>query len=115
MRRGELYLYQKPRDNDPRRQRVFVAVGHQGLIDSTYSTVICAAVYSRYAGLKTQVPVGVEEGLKHESTIYHDELTSLEKSRLTNYVGMLSAVKLKELDRALAIALDLPEPEEYEI
>ncbi|WP_027876330.1 type II toxin-antitoxin system PemK/MazF family toxin [Meiothermus cerbereus] len=114
MRRGELYLYQKPRDYDPRRQRVFVVVGRQGLIDSSYSTVICAPVYSRYIGLSTQVLVGVEEGLKHESAIYCDELTSLEKSRLTNYVGMLSAAKLKELNRALAIALELPEPDDLE-
>jgi len=41
-------------------------------------------------------------------------LTSLEKSRLTNYVGMLSAAKLKELNRALAIALELPEPDDLE-
>ena len=33
---------------------------------------------------------------------------SLEKSRLTDYVGELAPDKLRELDRALLIALGLP-------
>jgi len=58
-------------------------------------------------GLKSQVQIGIAEGLKHESAIHCDELVSLPKSVLTDYVGMLSPEKLAELDRALAVALDL--------
>jgi mRNA interferase MazF len=53
------------------------------------------------------VPVGVEEGLKHDSSLHCDELVSLPKSSLTHFVGTLSPAKLRELDRALAIALEL--------
>lgn len=48
------------------------------------------------------------EGLKHDSSIHCDGLVSLEKSRLTDYVGVLSPSKLAVLDIVLGIALDLP-------
>jgi mRNA interferase MazF len=65
-------------------------VSRQILIDSKFSTVVCAPIYSAYHGLSTQVPVGVEDGLKHDSSIHCDELVSLPKSVLTDYVGSLS-------------------------
>jgi mRNA interferase MazF len=59
--------------------------------------------------LYTQVPIGIEEGLKHDSSIHCDELVSLPRSILTNYVGTLSPKKIDLLNHALRIALDLPE------
>jgi mRNA interferase MazF len=109
VKRGDLYRVIHPTAQDPKRSRVFVVVSRQTLIDSRYSAVICAPVYSAYDGLATQVPIGMDEGLKHESSIHCDELVSLLKSALTNYVGTLSLQKLRALDRALWIALDLPE------
>ncbi len=70
MRRGELYRVAHPSAQDPKRSRVFVIVSRQVLIDSRFSTVICAPVYSAHAGLSTQVLVGEDEGLKHESSIH---------------------------------------------
>ena len=109
MRRGDLYLVTKPTREDPKKQRVFVVVSRQALIDSSYSSVICAPVYSRFGGFRTQVRVGNDEGLKHDSGIYCDELTSFPKSRLTNFVGHLSETKIAELDEALKVALELDE------
>jgi mRNA interferase MazF len=86
---------------------VFALVSRQVLIDSRFSTVICAPVHSAYEGLSTQVPVGPDEGLKHQSGILCDELVSLPKSTLTDYVGCLSAQKLQQLDQALRMALQL--------
>jgi mRNA interferase MazF len=105
--RGELFLVSHPSSLDPRHQRVFVVVSRQFLIESSFSTVICAPIYSRRDGLATQVDVGIDEGLKHESCIYCDELVSLPKAKLTNYIGSLSPMKLLELAQALAVALDL--------
>ncbi|HEX5758014.1 MAG TPA: type II toxin-antitoxin system PemK/MazF family toxin [Thermoanaerobaculia bacterium] len=51
----------------------------------------------------------MDQGLKHDSSIHCDELVSLPKSQLTDYIGALSPGKLLELDQALATALDLPE------
>jgi mRNA interferase MazF len=86
-----------------------VVVSRQAVIDSRFSTVICAPVYSVHDGLSTQVLASIEEGLKHESSIHCDELVSLPKSMLTNYIGALSPQKIRFLNRALLIALDIPD------
>jgi mRNA interferase MazF len=108
LKRGELYRVANPSKSDPQRSRVFVVVARRAAIESRLSTVICAPVYSAYHGLASQVEVGVEEGLKHSSSIHCDELVSLSKSALTDFVATLSSEKLDQLDRALAIALEIP-------
>lgn len=107
MRRGELYRVAKPSSRDPRASRVFVVVSRQVLLDSRFATVVCAPVYSAHHGLSTQVEVGVDEGLRHESSIHCDELVSLPKALLTNFVGTLGSSKLADLDRALVAALGI--------
>jgi len=86
---------------------VFVVLSRQVLVDSSFSSVICAPLYTRRDALHTQVNVGIEEGLKQESSIHCDELMSLSKTSLTNFVGSLSPAKQALLDRALAFALGL--------
>jgi mRNA interferase MazF len=106
VRRGELYRVFKP-GGDPKQYRTFTIVSRQALIDSRFSTVICAPVISSGAGLSTQVAVGPDEGLKHSSWIMCDNLVSIRKSDLTNYVGALSGSKLQKMNQALKMALDL--------
>jgi mRNA interferase MazF len=108
VKRGELYRVPNPSARDPKKSRVFVVVSRQILLDSRFSTVICAPIYSSYDGLSTQVAVGTESGLKHDSGIHCDGLVSLPKSALTNYVGTLPFQKTKEMNKALRIALDIP-------
>src|SRR3989304_5136372 len=107
MKRGELYRVAHPSARDPKKSRVFVVVSRQVLIDSRFSTVICAPIYTAYDGLATQVPVGPDEGLKHESSIHCDELVSLPKSVMTNFIGTLPPKKIEALDQALLVALDI--------
>ncbi|HEY6620486.1 MAG TPA: type II toxin-antitoxin system PemK/MazF family toxin [Steroidobacteraceae bacterium] len=64
--------------------------------------------FANWHGLPTQVAVSAAEGLKHESAIQCDGPMSLEKSRLTDYIGELTAAKLHELDDALLVALGVP-------
>lgn len=106
MTRGELYRVYKP-GSDAKQYRTFVIVSRQALIDSRFSTVVCAPVFTSGEGLSTQVAVGPDEGLKHESWIMCDNLVSLRKADLTQYIGSLSATKVTELNRALRMALDL--------
>jgi mRNA interferase MazF len=107
MRRGELYRVRRPSSRDPKKFRVFVIVSRQILIDSRFSMVICAPVYTIYQGLSTQVAVGIDEGLKHDNSIHCDELISLPKYMLTDYVGNLPSQKLYLLEKTLKIALQL--------
>ncbi len=50
-----------------------------------------------------------EDGLKHDSSILRNALMSISKSALANYVGSLSPAKIKALNQALHVALDLSE------
>lgn len=107
MKRGELFRVAHPNSRDPKRSRVFVVVSRQALIDSKFSTVICAPIYSSYLGLSTQVPLGVEDGLKHDSSIHCDELVSLHKAVLVDYIGALSVEKITQINQAMKTALDI--------
>jgi mRNA interferase MazF len=109
LKRGDLFRVAHPSSRDPKKQRIFVVVSRMVLIESRFSTVICAPVYSTHDGLSTQVLIGIEEGLKHDSSIHCDELVSLPKSMLTNYVGKLPLKKIDLLNHALRMALDIPD------
>jgi mRNA interferase MazF len=106
VKRGDLYRVRRP-VGDPKPARSFVVVSRQALINSKYATLVCAPVFSEVLGLPSQVTIGVAEGLKHESAIHCDGLMSLEKSRLTDFVGSLGPTKLQELAAALRAALAL--------
>jgi len=93
---------------DPKPARTFVVVSRQAVIDSGFSTVVCAPVFTERHGLPTQVNIGIDEGMKHDCAIHCDGLMSVEKSRLTDYVGELSEKKQAEVDKALQVALALP-------
>jgi mRNA interferase MazF len=86
---------------------VFVVVSRQTLIDSRFSTVVCAPVYTRRDGLASQVDVGIDEGLRQDRSIHCDALVSLSKSVLTDYVGSLGPARVRALDQALRVALAL--------
>jgi mRNA interferase MazF len=111
VRRGELYLAPKPSGKDPKRNRAFVIVSRQTLIETGFPMVICAPIYSHHHDLITQLRVGIDEGLKHDSSIHCDELMTLPKSQLTHYIGTLPPDKIKELNQALKAALSLDEPD----
>ena len=107
MKRGELYRVEKPSKRDPKDFRAFVIVSRQNFIERTYPSVICAPIYSNCNDLSSEVEVGINEGLKHDSCVRCDELVSLQKSALTNFIGSLSAQKIQELNQALKVALEI--------
>ncbi len=67
----------------------------------------CAPVFIEGQSLASQVAVGPDEGLKHESWIMCDNLISIPKSALTDYVGTLGPAKLDALRSALRTAVDV--------
>lgn len=106
MRRGDVYRVRHP-SGDPKRSRAFVVVSRAALVRANFRTVICAPVLSHGEGLTTQVAVGPTEGLKHASWITCDGLISIDKSKLTDFIGSLPASRIRELNTALRSALDL--------
>jgi mRNA interferase MazF len=107
LRRGEIYRVRQPQHGDPKKSRCFAVVSRQDLLDSRANRVLCAPINTSAVGLSTEVQVGVNEGLKHDSVINCDQITRLEKNMLTDYIGVLSRTKIKQLHTALLVALDL--------
>jgi len=107
MRRGDLFRVRKPHRREPKASRCFVVISRQVVIDSAFSTVICAPVYSSRHGLASQVLIDGDQGVKHASAIHCDELVSLPKAALTDFIGALAANKMAELDTALAVAVGI--------
>lgn len=107
MKRGELYRLERPSKRDPKRFRVYIVVSRNNLFPTTFPIVVCAPVYSNYIGLQSEVEIGVAEGLKHDSCIRCDELVSIDKYELTNFIGSLSLQKIQELNLALKVALEI--------
>ncbi len=105
--RGEIYRVRHPHHGDPKKSRCFTVVSRQDLLDSEVKRVLCAPINSSCIGLATEVEVGVNEGLEHPSVINCDQITRLEKTLLTDYIGALSSEKLQELRTALLVAFDL--------
>ena len=105
--RGEIYRVRQPQHGDPKKSRCFAVVSRQDLLDSKANRVLCAPINTTGIGLATELEVGVDEGLKHPSVLNCDQITRLEKSMLTDYIGVLSPGKLRQLRCALQVAFDI--------
>ena len=55
MKRGDLYRVYRGLKYDPKNYRVVLVVSRQEVVDNNFSSVICAPVYSKYDGLRTQM------------------------------------------------------------
>jgi mRNA-degrading endonuclease toxin of MazEF toxin-antitoxin module len=87
--------------------RVYVVVSRQSFLDAKHSAVACVPVFSNFHGLATEVLLDESHGLKHTSTAQCDLVTSLPRAILSNFVGSLSETKMREVSRAMALALGI--------
>jgi mRNA-degrading endonuclease toxin of MazEF toxin-antitoxin module len=110
MTRGEVYRTRERVAERGDKPGFYVVVSRQFILDNDdVSTAICAPVYGEILGVRTEVVIGEEEGLPRASAIRCDFLTLMFKHKLRTLAGRLPLTKLRELDRALARALGLPE------
>ncbi len=101
VRRGEIWRY---RFKAPDKLRPVVVLSRPEVIGLLH-TVMVAPVTSTLRGAPGEVPVGVPEGLKHESAVNLDHVQTVEKARLVGFVGSLGTEKMRAVCRALAIAV----------
>ncbi len=67
-------------------------------------TVMVAPVTSTVRGAPSEVLVDEREGLKQTSAVNLDHVQTVERARLTRFVGSLATTKMRDVCRALAIA-----------
>jgi mRNA interferase MazF len=98
--RGEIWLY---RFSKPDKRRPVVVLSRQEVIRLLH-TVMVAPVTFTSRGAPSEVAVGVAEGLKHDSAINLDHVQTVERARLSGYVGTVPPDKMRAVCRALAVA-----------
>ncbi len=109
MTRGEIYRTQERIAERGHKPGFYVVVSRSFIAKhEDVSTVICAPVYSEVLGLMTEVVLGPDDGLPRECAIRCDFLMLMFKAKLTRFVATLPPAKVRELNSALAHALDLP-------
>lgn len=68
------------------------------------SSVICAPVTSTVRGLATEVALGKDAGLAHDSVANFDNTFLLRRGRLVRRLGRADAGTMEDACRALAVA-----------
>ena len=99
--RGEIWRY---RFKSPDKLRPVLVLSRQEVI-ALLHTVMVAPITSTVRGAPGEVGVGIEQGLKHPSAVNLDHVQTVERSRLVGYVGRLDVEKMRNVCRALAIAV----------
>jgi mRNA interferase MazF len=103
MRRGEVWWAQLPK---PVGKRPVVLVSR----DEAYSVrelVVVVPVTTRARQIAVEVALGREEGLPRSCVANADIITTIPKSALTAYAGLLSPEKTIALDAAIRLAIGL--------
>ena len=98
--RGEIWSY---RFKVPDKRRPVLVLSRPDVIPLLH-TVMVAPITSKRLGAPSEVQVGVEEGLKHDSAVNLDHVQTVEQARLVGFIGSLSAAKMQQVCRALGLA-----------
>lgn len=99
--RGEIWYADVPMDK-LRPVLVMTRDPMGRLLDS----VICAPITRRMRGVSTEVSIGPEAGLAHDSVVNFDNTMLLHRTRLLRRMGRASVDTMEAACEALAIAVD---------
>lgn len=103
MRRGDVWWAKLPK---PMGQRPVVLVSR----DEAYrirTSVTVALVTTTIRHIRTEIPLGLEDGLPKSCVVNLDDLFTVEKSRLRQFIAHLSSEKMAMVDAAITFALAL--------
>jgi len=99
--RGQIWQFTFSR---PDKRRPVLVLSRPEAIEFLH-TVMVAPITSTIRGAPSEVLVGIDEGLKQDSAVNLDHVQTVEKARLTRFVGTLGSPKMRKVCHALAIAL----------
>jgi len=98
--RGSIWMY---KFEQPDKLRPVLILSRQdviGLID----TVIVAPITTTIYGVPSEVIVGIDQGLKHDSAVNFDHIQTVSASKLNRYIGSLDERMMAKVCLALMIA-----------
>ncbi len=100
MNRGEIWLYTF---GTPDKRRPVLVLSRQRAID-LLRTILVAPITSAAHGAPSEVQLGIEEGLKHDSVVNLDQVQTVDQKKLHHFVGTVGPEKMDAVCRALMIA-----------
>ena len=108
MNRGEIYRSAERVPERGGKPGYYVVVSRDFIAQNEdVATVVCAPIYTEVLGIRSEVRLGPDDGIPHESAIRCDFLMLMFKRKLTRFVATLAPSKMRELGAALTYALDL--------
>ena len=117
--RGELYYADLGKGVGSEQNGYCPVVIIQNDVGNKFSpTTIVAPVTTDHdskAKLPTHCHIGEENGLEAPSVILLEQIRTIEKMRLTSYVGRLDNGQIRRLNYALAVSVGLNESDENQI
>jgi mRNA interferase MazF len=106
VKRGDIWMSALAK---PDKKRPVPVISRQRVIP-LLRTVMVAPITSATHGVPSEVRVGIERGLKHESAVNLDHVQIVDRSRLTGFVGHLNDDVMDDVCRALAVATGCRNP-----
>jgi mRNA interferase MazF len=100
LKRGCIWMYKFKKPDKLRPVLILSRQDVIGLID----TVIVAPITTTIYGIPSEVIVGIDQGLKHDSAVNLDHIQTVYASRLKRYIGSLDCRMMAEICLALRIA-----------
>lgn len=100
VKRGDIWMYAFAK---PDKKRPVLVISRKSVIP-LLRTVIVAPITSSIYGVPSEVRVGIEHGLKHDSAVNLDHIQTVDRSRLNGFIGHLNDDVMNEVCQALAVA-----------
>ena len=100
LKRGSIWMYSFKK---PDKMRPVLILSRQELI-GLIDTVIVAPITTTIYGVPSEVIVGIDHGLKHDSAINLDHIQTVSAAKLKRYVGTLGQKMMAKVCLALMIA-----------
>ena len=98
--RGQIWQY---RFAAPDKRRPVLILSRDSLLEHLHTATVVPVTSTR-RGSPTEVDLGVDEGLKHDSCVNLANLFTVRQDDLRRFVGSVSASKMQRVCRALVIA-----------
>jgi mRNA interferase MazF len=98
--RGEIWLLQRPA---PDKRRPVLVISRGSLLKVLHTATV-VAITSRLRGAPTEVPLGIEEGLKDASCANLANLFTVRQEELRQFLGTVGPDKMRQVCRALVLA-----------
>ena len=102
LKRGSMWMYKFKKPDKLRPVLILSRQDVIGLID----TVIVAPITTTIYGVPSEVIIGIDQGLKHDSAVNLDHIQTVSASKLNRYIGSLNKGMMTEVCLALKIATD---------